>query len=152
MCLLYLMQLQMLGACLRWWEACGRRGRSLRTGTRGHRTRSPSACRSDTETKKTDLKHQRTKGDGAKNNGKEVKNQLEDAEKKLQKTKNGRYQEVGGRRHGDAVVEQLPRVVVHRSTAFHRLQEMHRLRERCVFGRWDTALILTDWLILITHD
>lgn len=33
----------------------------------------------------------------------------------------GVYQEVGGRRHGDAVVEQLPCVVVHGSTAFHRL-------------------------------
>lgn len=31
------------------------------------------------------------------------------------------YQEVGGRRNGDAVVEQLPCVVVHGSTAFHRL-------------------------------
>lgn len=82
------MQLQMLGACLRWWEACGRRGRSLQTDTRGHRTRSPSACRSDTETKKKkDLKHQRTKVDGAENTGKEVKKQLEDAEENYKKQK-----------------------------------------------------------------
>lgn len=33
----------------------------------------------------------------------------------------GSYQEVGGRRNGDPVVEQLPCVIVHGPALFHRL-------------------------------
>lgn len=45
-CLLYGSQFK---GSLRWWEVCGRRERSLQTGTHGHRTQSPSACRSERE-------------------------------------------------------------------------------------------------------
>lgn len=36
-------------------------------------------------------------------------------------SRRGRYQEVGGRRDGDPVVEQFSCVVVHGPTLFHRL-------------------------------
>lgn len=39
----------------------------------------------------------------------------------LNNSRCGRYQEVGGRRHGDPVVEELSCVVVHGPALFHRL-------------------------------
>lgn len=44
------------------------------------------------------------------------------------------YQEVGGRRHGDPVVEQFSCVVVHRTASFHGLKETRTLfSSTCVY-------------------